>query len=109
MTKRPRLRMLPPMLRTLDTSIAKVGRSNHEFYQSTEWRTFTRQIVAERGRVCEDCKRTVPAPERIHCDHVVEIQDGGARLDPLNIKLRCTPCHTAKTAAAMRERMARGV
>ena len=102
-----RLRTLSLGLRMLDVSVAKVQRSNDDFYQSTQWRAFTRQIVAERGRVCEDCQRSVPVPERIHSDHVDEIHDGGARLDPMNIRLRCTPCHTRKTIATRTVRLSR--
>ena len=31
-------------------------------------------------------------------DHVIELKDGGAALDPRNIMLLCHSCHQRKTA-----------
>src|SRR5262245_12721200 len=106
---KPRLRTLPPRLKPINQAIAApLPRANEAFYQSAAWRSFSRDIVAERGRVCEDCGRAVPVPERIHCDHVEELTDGGPRFDRRNITVRCTACHTAKTAAARAERIQGG-
>jgi 5-methylcytosine-specific restriction protein A len=38
-------------------------------------------------------------------DHVIEIRDGGAKLEKQNIMLLCPPCHGKKTAAAKRARL----
>lgn len=65
----------------------------------------------DRGRICEDPKHAynrshalsnaLPNPVilgRIYGDHVVELADGGAPLDPSNIMLCCAVCHGRKTA-----------
>jgi hypothetical protein len=71
------------------------------FYTSSEWRAFIAEIIAERGRRCEDprCQRATP-PTRVFGDHIVELRDGGAPLDKRNVMLRCGSCHTRKTAEA---------
>lgn len=69
------------------------------------------RLIAERGRRCEKrgptCNNDGSGSVRIYGDHVQEIKDGGALLDPGNIMLVCPACHGAKTAAAKAERMAR--
>jgi hypothetical protein len=40
-------------------------------------------------------------------DHIVELRDGGAPLDPANVLLRCGRCHTTKTVAERARRTAR--
>lgn len=40
-------------------------------------------------------------------DHVVEVKDGGAKLDPANGQCLCGSCHTRKTAAARKRRLDR--
>ena len=67
------------------------------FYLSPEWRSLMAEIIDERGRRCEACGRTGC---RVYGDHVVELQDGGARLDKRNIRLLCGSCHTSKTNRA---------
>ena len=77
------------------------------FYLSPEWRALMAEIIAERGRRCEDpqCARTT-APSRVFGDHIVELADGGAPLDKRNVMLRCGACHTRKTAASRAVRTA---
>jgi 5-methylcytosine-specific restriction protein A len=43
----------------------------------------------------------------VYGDHIIELQDGGALLDPANVMLRCAPCHGRKTAAERDKRMAK--
>ena len=40
----------------------------------------------------------------IDADHIVELQDGGAKLDRSNVMLRCRSCHGKKTAQKIRDR-----
>jgi 5-methylcytosine-specific restriction enzyme A len=83
------------------------------FYISPEWRALMAEIIAERGRRCEDpqCQRrldqSIGAPTRVYGDHIVELRDGGAPLDKRNVMLRCGSCHTRKTAEARAIRTAR--
>lgn len=67
------------------------------------------RIIKTRGRICEDPHCDTPhGPWRIIVgDHVVEIADGGARLDPANILLRCQACHNRKTAKGRATRQLR--
>lgn len=76
------------------------------FYLSPEWRSLMRELIAERGAWCEDCGAGGRGV-RLFGDHVVEIGDGGARLDKANVRLRCGRCHARKTAAVRAQR-ARG-
>ena len=77
------------------------------FYTSPKWRRLMAEIIAERGRRCEDpqCQRTSP-PSRVFGDHIVELRDGGAPLDKRNVLLRCGSCHTRKTAESRAARTA---
>lgn len=107
-----RLATLSPRLGTLDTRTArppartwedrKVSEPRQGFYQSPEWRALRDRVTEQRGKRCEDCGRT---GTRIYCDHIVELQDGGAGLDDANIRLRCGSCHTRKTADARARRL----
>ena len=71
------------------------------FYQSPEWRALRDRVISARGKQCEQCG----ARGFVIADHKVEIRDGGARLDPSNIKLLCAKCHGRKTALAKRARL----
>ncbi len=77
------------------------------FYLSPEWRALMAKLIKQRGRRCEDSEHDRTKPRegvRIFGDHVQEIKDGGALLDPTNVMLRCGPCHARKTAEAARAR-----
>lgn len=65
------------------------------FYLSVEWKAFRNQLIKERGWRCEDAKCETPrGPWRqIYGHHVVEIADGGAKLDRHNVRLCCGSCH----------------
>lgn len=72
------------------------------FYHSREWRELIERIAAQRGRRCEDPAHDPSRPRdgiRVFGDHIRELADGGAPLDPRNILLRCGSCHSKKTAA----------
>lgn len=103
------VRQLGPRLATLDTrSAMPTAKTANPFYLSPEWRRFIGELIRVRGRRCQEpgCGRT---NVRIFGDHVVELQDGGAPLDPANVLLRCGSCHTTKTNAERVRRNARGV
>jgi 5-methylcytosine-specific restriction enzyme A len=79
------------------------------FYQSPEWRELLAEIIAERGKVCEDPRCPTPRGpwSRIYGDHIHELRDGGAPLDRHNVLLRCATCHARKTSAERARRSAR--
>jgi 5-methylcytosine-specific restriction endonuclease McrA len=76
-------------------------------YTSLEWRSLIANIIRQRGRCCEDPACKTPGRTGIHVfgDHIKELQDGGALLDPRNVMLRCGSCHTTKTIAERAKRM----
>ena len=75
------------------------GKKAASFYLAPEWRAFRDQLVKERGWRCQDPKCETPAGpwRQIYGDHIVEITDGGAKLDRRNVLLRCGVCHGRKT------------
>lgn len=105
-----KLKMLTPAIRTIDTRMVKLPPKTAEpFYLSPEWRKLMDEIIAERGRRCEDpqCDGKTHRPGmRVFGDHVVELRDGGQPLDKRNIMLRCGASHTKKTLAERAKRMA---
>ena len=106
--KRPRLSTLPPRIKALDSRTVKppprtfASRKAAEpeamaFYGSTAWQQFRAQIIAERGYRCE---RDGSTPSRVYVDHIKELKDGGAPLDPANVEVLCPSCHGKKTVQA---------
>jgi 5-methylcytosine-specific restriction endonuclease McrA len=60
------------------------------------------------GVECEDKEHKHGAPMiNIDLDHIVELQDGGAKLERGNVLLRCRSCHVRKTALAKSQRSER--
>lgn len=95
-----KLGKLPPLVAALPPLVAPMAKVADTLYTSPEWRALMREIKAVRGNYCQDCG----AGGRIIGDHVDEVKDGGAVLDPANVRLRCMTCHNRKTAAARRAR-----
>lgn len=102
----PSLRCLKPDLVVLDTRIACVpAKQADRFYLSKPWRDLMKQLLQSRGLRCEACGRS---GTRIFGDHVHELKDGGAPLDPTNIRLLCGSCHKIKTDRARAARFRAG-
>lgn len=73
------------------------------FYTTPEWRRL-REWKINQNPLCEHCERrglVVPATE---VDHIVELIDGGSKLDPENLQSLCSRCHRIKTAECRRKR-----
>ncbi|HEY0182339.1 MAG TPA: HNH endonuclease signature motif containing protein [Rhodopila sp.] len=104
-----KLKTLAPMVVCQDVRIARPGpKVADPFYLSLAWRSLMSRLIAERGRRCADCGRTHNldgSSVRIFGDHVRELRDGGAPLDPTNVRLLCGSCHSLKTAKARAARM----
>lgn len=80
------------------------------FYQSAAWVALCALVDQLRGKTCKDPDHNPLRPRaasRLFHDHVVELRDGGAPLDPANILQRCGSCHTRKTAAERARRLKR--
>lgn len=105
------LRRLGPRVATFDARRVKPApKTGAKFYDSPEWRSLVKQIVATRGRRCQDCGKThddAGQPARIEAHHIREIADGGEVLDPQNVKLLCRSCHAAATYDARARRAGR--
>ena len=99
-----RIKSLPPLVKPLNQSIAKpVPRTIEPLYSSKAWLSLMSRIKRLRGNHCERCE----AKGRLVGDHIVELKDGGAPLDPANVQLLCWSCHTIKTNAERAKRIAR--
>lgn len=94
---------MQPLVRSLGPRVLPAPKIADALYLSPEWRSLMVQIKRDRGARCEDCGST----HRVAGDHVVEVKDGGAPLDPKNVRLRCQACHNAKTAKAKAARARR--
>jgi hypothetical protein len=66
------------------------------FYSTPEFREWRDLVITRAGNACEKCGRR---GVRLFADHIKEIRDGGARLDPVNGQSLCGSCHTLKTGA----------
>jgi hypothetical protein len=77
-------------------------------YADTAWKRTRLQILQRDGYRCQirgpKCK--IKATE---VDHIVNVDDGGARLDPANLRAACKSCNVSKrnTEVAARARRAR--
>jgi 5-methylcytosine-specific restriction enzyme A len=110
-TERVRLAQLPQRVAVYDTRAVKPAVKVAEgFYLSRPWRSLVAGLLAQRGRRCEACGRTGEGgkPVRIFADHIRELVDGGAALDPRNVRLMCGSCHTTKTLAERAKRLRGG-
>jgi len=71
-----------------------------EVYNTTRWRLI-RDLAFKRDKgICARCKY---APAVI-ADHIIEIEDGGAKFELSNIQILCRSCHNIKTAEARKMR-----
>lgn len=82
------------------------GKQANSFYLSPEWKVLRDALVKQRGWRCEHPKCETPRGpwKQIYGHHIVEIADGGAKLDPRNVILACGVCHGRVTRDAKRKR-----
>ena len=84
------LKVLKPRLKAVDTRTARPEPKAYQpVYCSKAWRRLVAQLKLERGEYCQACGKHATYLE---ADHVVELKDGGAPLDPANVRLLCRPC-----------------
>jgi 5-methylcytosine-specific restriction endonuclease McrA len=98
------LKILKPRLKTVDIGTARPEpKAYWPVYYSKAWRRLVAQLKLERGEYRQACGRHATYLE---ADHIIELKDGGAALDPANVHLLCRPRHARKTNQARDERLA---
>jgi 5-methylcytosine-specific restriction enzyme A len=97
------MKTLRPSISLAPAAISTLPRPVDPFYFSPAWKRLVAALLRGRGRVCQRCGKRNPS--RIYGDHIVELRDGGARLDPGNVQLLCGSCHTLKTNEAREKRL----
>lgn len=75
------------------------NQENDKFYHSREWKR-VRGLQLYKHPFCSMC----PNPATI-ADHIVEIEDGGAKLSLSNLQSFCSSCHNTKTAEQKKHRV----
>lgn len=71
-------------------------RPEAKFYHSTRWRKL-RDWFIKTHPLCETCLKNGRVEPAVVVDHIMEIADGGARLDAGNLQALCIACHNQKT------------
>jgi 5-methylcytosine-specific restriction endonuclease McrA len=64
-------------------------------YADAAWRAVRQRILRRDGYVCQ-IKGDKCRGRATHVDHVVNVLDGGARLDPANLRAACASCNIGK-------------
>lgn len=107
------VQQIAPRFATIDARTVPAPEKRADaFYLSTEWRAFVAELRTKRRWVCEDPQHDATQPRehrRIYPDHIHELKDNGAPLDPANIMLRCPACHTRKTIEERAKRQQRAL
>jgi hypothetical protein len=82
----------------------------HPIYSGPEWQAVRRLVLERDGHRCQLMCSTKCQGVATHCDHIVDVLDGGARLDPANLRAACRSCNIAQRnrRVAARARAARG-
>lgn len=96
---------MPPRLGSLPPRLNAMPKIADPFYQSAEWLALRRSRMKDPDYAA--AKARAKSGEWLVLDHVREIKDGGARLDPKNTRWLTHSEHQAKTAKAKAAR-ARG-
>lgn len=75
-----------------------------DFYKSPEFLEWRATVLRRAGYRCQapGCNNS----GRLFADHIVEIRDGGERLDPDNGQALCAEHHNRKTASEKARRLA---
>jgi 5-methylcytosine-specific restriction protein A len=89
-------RTLGTVGRPVTTKPQEMRRFGHGVYQSAEWFKLTNELK----KLKPFCVRCGVRDQKLYGDHVIELKDGGAALDPNNIQILCAGCHGTKTKEA---------
>jgi 5-methylcytosine-specific restriction protein A len=61
------------------------------------WQKFRTWYATQVPAICVRCGAAL-ASKLMHLDHIVPLEQGGARLDERNVQWMCRECHSIKTA-----------
>jgi hypothetical protein len=113
----PKLRSLPPLVRTTDTRTTrppprdKAPKERNALYNSPEFRTWRKQVVTRANGRCEAtdahgnrCPKAYPK-HRVYADHIIELRDGGQPFEVANGQCLCASHHESKTHSARTQRL----
>lgn len=99
------VKTITPRIAAIDTRAARsADRAPSPYTWSAEHKSWRRLVLKRAGGKCEwpGCGR---AEKRMFADHIVELKDGGAPLDPANGQCLCGKHHTLKTHQARLHRL----
>lgn len=72
-------------------------KESNKLYQSKEWRDLRQEVIIRDGFKCVECHAPIGVRPKDHAvDHIIEVKDGGAKLDKNNLQLLCVSCHNKK-------------
>lgn len=95
----------PPNPARVERETRKEGRSavDTAFYHSREHRALRKEVFDEEPncRICWNEHGRLRAAKVL--DHIIPIQQGGAKLDKANVQPLCTPCHQRKSSLESHE------
>jgi 5-methylcytosine-specific restriction protein A len=96
------LKNLQPIIRSLDTRIAKPqAKETESHYGTAAHKEWAAQVLARANRRCERCG----ANGRLYADHIQEIKDApDLALSLDNGQALCASCHTKKTIISRNDR-----
>jgi len=87
--------------------VASMPKRALPFYQSAEWVALVKMRKLSPDYEAAKARRKYQH-ERLVLDHIAEMKDGGAALDPANTQWLTHSEHQAKTAMAKRKRVGLG-
>jgi 5-methylcytosine-specific restriction protein A len=67
------------------------------FYNSPEWKAVRRQQLNEHF-LCQVCFKQNVVKGATTVDHIIPIDQGGEKLDPMNLRSVCASCHSSRHA-----------
>lgn len=100
------MRRLAPLAKPFSGSIsAPQPKQADPHYATPDHRAWRATVLERAGHRCQwvdaglRCSKAMPE-HRLFADHIVEVADGGALLDPANGQCLCGAHHTLKTVRA---------
>lgn len=95
MPRRPGEQFTKRRQKEIQNRYNKARPERHQFYSSAAWRKL-RDWYRKEHPLCEACQERGLVKVAQLVDHIVEIKDGGAPLDPANLQSLCGTCHNRK-------------